>query len=64
MLEQLAVPLFGTEVIAPHYETPPYLTCKPDVTYRRLTPRDKFLVIASDGLWDLLSPLQVFFSYH
>ncbi|BET02687.1 Pyruvate dehydrogenase [Nesidiocoris tenuis] len=58
-LERLAVPRYGKTVIAPHYETPPYLTAKPDVMYHRITPKDKFLVIASDGLWDLLSPLQV-----
>ncbi|CAA9997411.1 unnamed protein product [Nesidiocoris tenuis] len=58
-LERLAVPRYGKTVIAPHYETPPYLTAKPDVMYHRISPKDKFLVIASDGLWDLLSPLQV-----
>ncbi|XP_008844492.1 pyruvate dehydrogenase [acetyl-transferring]-phosphatase 2, mitochondrial [Nannospalax galili] len=39
----------------PHYHTPPYLTAKPEVTYHRLRPQDKFLVLASDGLWDMLS---------
>uniref|UniRef100_A0A0A9WX38 [Pyruvate dehydrogenase [acetyl-transferring]]-phosphatase 1, mitochondrial n=3 Tax=Lygus hesperus TaxID=30085 RepID=A0A0A9WX38_LYGHE len=58
-LQKLAVPRYGRSVIAPHYETPPYLTAKPDVVYHRITPKDKFLVIASDGLWDLVSPLQV-----
>ncbi|XP_045047850.1 pyruvate dehydrogenase [acetyl-transferring]-phosphatase 2, mitochondrial isoform X2 [Desmodus rotundus] len=38
----------------PHYYTPPYLTAEPEVTYHRLRPQDKFLVLASDGLWDLL----------
>lgn len=38
----------------PHYHTPPYLTAKPEVTYHRLRPQDKFLVLASDGLWDML----------
>lgn len=37
-----------------HYYTPPYLTAEPEVTYHRLRPQDKFLVLASDGLWDLL----------
>ncbi|KAI3690665.1 hypothetical protein L2E82_48853 [Cichorium intybus] len=27
----------------------------PDVTYHRLTPKDQFLVLASDGVWDVLS---------
>lgn len=38
----------------PHYFTPPYLTATPEVSYHYLTPRDKFLVLASDGLWDAL----------
>lgn len=50
---------FGPHMVPPNYHTPPYLTGKPDVTYHRLTPRDKFLVIASDGLWDIISPLHV-----
>jgi len=58
-LVRVAVPLYGEHTIAPHYYSPPYLTARPDVTYHRLRPKDKFLVIASDGLWDLVSPLQV-----
>lgn len=58
-LKKLAVPLFGSSAIPPNYYTPPYLTAKPDITYHRITPKDKFLVIASDGLWELLSPLEV-----
>ncbi|XP_004583971.2 pyruvate dehydrogenase [acetyl-transferring]-phosphatase 2, mitochondrial [Ochotona princeps] len=38
-----------------HYYTPPYLTARPEVTYHKLRPQDKFLVLASDGLWDMLS---------
>ncbi|XP_014257544.1 pyruvate dehydrogenase [acetyl-transferring]-phosphatase 1, mitochondrial [Cimex lectularius] len=59
ILEKKIVPLYGPAVIPPRYNTPPYLTAKPEIMYHRLTPKDKFLVIASDGLWDLLSPLQV-----
>nr|CAD7445827.1 unnamed protein product [Timema bartmani] len=58
-LSEVAVPYFGEKTIPPNYYTPPYLTARPDVTQHRLTPRDKFLVIASDGLWDMVSPLQV-----
>lgn len=58
-LSNAVLPYYGETVIPPNYYTPPYLTACPDVTYHRLTPRDKFLVIASDGLWDLVSPLQV-----
>ncbi|XP_076623356.1 pyruvate dehydrogenase [acetyl-transferring]-phosphatase 1-like protein, mitochondrial [Colletes latitarsis] len=58
ILQEVAVPYFGEAAIPPNYRTPPYLTAKPEVRYHRLTPRDKFLIIASDGLWDLISPLQ------
>ncbi|XP_062098706.1 probable protein phosphatase 2C 72 [Humulus lupulus] len=27
----------------------------PDVSYRRLTPSDQFIVLATDGVWDMLS---------
>ncbi|VDK47748.1 unnamed protein product [Anisakis simplex] len=36
--------------------TPPYLTALPEVLYHRLTPNDRFLVLASDGLWEWLEP--------
>ncbi|XP_014613925.1 PREDICTED: pyruvate dehydrogenase [acetyl-transferring]-phosphatase 1, mitochondrial isoform X2 [Polistes canadensis] len=58
IMKQVVVPIFGENAIPPNYHTPPYLTAKPEVKYHRLTPRDKFLIIASDGLWDLISPLQ------
>ncbi|XP_069822383.1 pyruvate dehydrogenase [acetyl-transferring]-phosphatase 2, mitochondrial [Dendropsophus ebraccatus] len=37
-----------------NYHTPPYLTAKPEINYHKLRPQDKFLVMASDGLWDML----------
>lgn len=58
MLNKFIVPYFGEDTIAPGYHTPPYLTALPEVTYHQLTPRDKFLILASDGLWDLMTPLQ------
>jgi len=58
-LNSIVLPYYGESAIPPNYYTPPYLTACPHVTHHRLTPRDKFLVIASDGLWDLVSPLQV-----
>jgi pyruvate dehydrogenase phosphatase len=41
------------------YLTPPYLDAEPEVLHHHLTPKDKFLVIASDGLWELLTPDKV-----
>lgn len=51
-LQKLIVPYFG-DVIAPNYYTPPYLTAKPAIQHHILTPKDKFLVLATDGLWDV-----------
>ncbi|KAK6161935.1 hypothetical protein DH2020_001776 [Rehmannia glutinosa] len=31
------------------------IICIPDVSYHRLTPNDEFLVVASDGVWDVLN---------
>ncbi|KAM4614359.1 pyruvate dehydrogenase [acetyl-transferring]-phosphatase 2, mitochondrial isoform 1-T2 [Discoglossus pictus] len=42
-----------------NYHTPPYLTAEPEVTYHKLRPQDKFLVLASDGLWDMLDNQEV-----
>ncbi|XP_057651235.1 pyruvate dehydrogenase [acetyl-transferring]-phosphatase 1, mitochondrial [Diorhabda carinulata] len=49
---------FGEQVLLPNYHTPPYLSSSPDVVHHRLTARDKFLIIATDGLWDMMTPLQ------
>lgn len=54
-LQKYVVPHFGEQVIPPNYYTPPYLTAKPEVQYHMLTPKDKFLVLASDGLWDVMT---------
>jgi len=59
IMSSVVVPRYGEQQMAPHYHTPPYLTARPEIIHHRLTPRDRFLVIASDGLWDLVSPLQV-----
>ncbi|KAM8945983.1 pyruvate dehydrogenase [acetyl-transferring]-phosphatase 2, mitochondrial [Pelodytes ibericus] len=42
-----------------NYHTPPYLTSAPEVTYHKLRPQDKFLIMASDGLWDMLENQEV-----
>ena len=32
------------------------LSCEPDVSHFEISPEDKLLLIASDGLWDVLNP--------
>jgi len=51
--------LLGNMAVPEDYKTPPYLTVEPDVIAQKLTPKDKFLVIGSDGLWDMMTPMQV-----
>lgn len=58
LLKKLATPFFGPKAVPANYYTPPYLTAMPDIYYHRLTPKDSFLIIASDGLWDMMTPLQ------
>ncbi|CAF2463192.1 unnamed protein product [Rotaria sp. Silwood2] len=41
------------------YLTPPYLTVRPEIIKHKLTNKDKFLVLATDGVWDSLSPEKV-----
>lgn len=38
----------------PNYSTPPYLDVTPQVTYHKLRPQDRFLILGTDGLWDEL----------
>ena len=45
--------------VQPGYYTPPYLTAEPEVSHHELGKNDKFVVIASDGLWERLSNEQV-----
>ncbi|KAJ2041327.1 [Pyruvate dehydrogenase [acetyl-transferring]]-phosphatase 1, mitochondrial [Coemansia sp. RSA 2337] len=42
-----------------HCLTPPYVTAEPVVTRHKLSSNDKFMVLASDGLYDNLSDDQV-----
>lgn len=37
----------------------PYVTCDPEITNHVLTPEDQFLILASDGLWDVMSNEEV-----
>ncbi|KAG0205707.1 hypothetical protein BGX28_002725 [Mortierella sp. GBA30] len=43
----------------PNYKTPPYVTAKPVVRHHKLLPGDRFLVMATDGLWDKLTSDEV-----
>eukprot|EP00117_Sycon_ciliatum_P031052 scpid53933/ scgid24362/ [Pyruvate dehydrogenase [acetyl-transferring]]-phosphatase 2, mitochondrial; Pyruvate dehydrogenase phosphatase catalytic subunit 2 len=49
--------MFGTS--PPNYLTPPYLTCEPEIRKHKLTDDDSFMILATDGLWDDLSPSEV-----
>ncbi|XP_038069978.1 pyruvate dehydrogenase [acetyl-transferring]-phosphatase 1, mitochondrial-like [Patiria miniata] len=53
---QVLNPWFGANVIPKNYHTPPYLIATPEVIHHRLTPADRFLILATDGLWDCLTP--------
>ena len=39
--------------------TPPYLTAEPEVFHYNLGKNDQFIILASDGLWDMLSNEEV-----
>ncbi|KAM3610045.1 uncharacterized protein V6R79_024375 [Siganus canaliculatus] len=39
----------------PNYLTPPYLDVAPEISYHKLRPQDRFLLLGSDGLWDELA---------
>jgi pyruvate dehydrogenase phosphatase len=58
-LKEYVVPNYGHGTIPNNYFSPPYVTAKPEVVHRKLTYKDKFLVLATDGLWELLSPERV-----
>ena len=58
-LKEYGVPIYGHGIIPQHSHTPPYVTAKPEIIRRRLNYKDKFLILATDGLWDLLSPERV-----
>jgi serine/threonine protein phosphatase PrpC len=33
----------------------PYVTCEPEITSKALSDEDEYVVLASDGVWDVLS---------
>jgi pyruvate dehydrogenase phosphatase len=59
-LREYLQPYYKKGDAIPHfYLTPPYLTVRPEITKHKLTKKDKFLILATDGLWDALSPDEV-----
>uniref|UniRef100_A0A3P9C2E2 Si:ch211-15p9.2 n=1 Tax=Maylandia zebra TaxID=106582 RepID=A0A3P9C2E2_9CICH len=44
----------AVRTMPPHYLTPPYLSTEPEITRHCVGPADKFLVLATDGLWELM----------
>lgn len=46
------IPIYGNTLIPRGYQTPPYVVAEPQVFHHTLTPKDKFLIIATDGLWE------------
>ncbi|XP_069370970.1 pyruvate dehydrogenase [acetyl-transferring]-phosphatase 1, mitochondrial-like [Paralichthys olivaceus] len=44
----------GVRTLSPYYLSPPYLSAEPEVTRHDIRPSDKFLVLATDGLWELM----------
>ncbi|KAJ3298754.1 Pyruvate dehyrogenase phosphatase catalytic subunit [Borealophlyctis nickersoniae] len=40
-------------------KTPPYMTASPEITHHKLTSDDYFLVLASDGIFDCMTSLEV-----
>ncbi|KAF9129292.1 hypothetical protein BG015_004212 [Linnemannia schmuckeri] len=39
----------------PNYKTPPYVTAKPVVRHHKIRSQDRFMIMATDGLWDKLT---------
>lgn len=58
ILKKYVVPYYGDHVIPANYLTPPYLTAEPEISYHTITPRDRFLIIATDGIWDFMTATQ------
>jgi len=57
-LQSLASVVTGSRIqtlIPTHYQTPPYLTAHPEVSHHMLRRHDRFMVLATDGLWDMMS---------
>ena len=42
-------------MVLPNYHTPPYITAEPVLSQHQLVEGDRFLIVASDGLWERVS---------
>lgn len=58
-MKDYIVPIYGHGAMPSNYYSPPYVTVRPEIVHRRLNYKDKFLILATDGLWDLLTPEKV-----
>ena len=47
--------LEGIMPVRPEYRTPPYITAEPVISQHKLQKGDRFIILASDGLWELIS---------
>ena len=47
--------LRGLLPIPSFYKTPPYVTAEPVMSQHKFTEGDQFLILATDGLWDVMS---------
>ena len=47
--------LEGMVQVWPNYLTPPYVIAEPVITKHRIQAGDKFMILASDGLWERIS---------
>ncbi|KAI5919009.1 phosphatase [Camillea tinctor] len=57
--DRLRASFFGRQS-SPHLRTPPYVTAEPVVTTTKINPeRGDFLVMATDGLWEMLTNEEV-----
>jgi pyruvate dehydrogenase phosphatase len=57
--ERLRASFFGRHT-SPHLKTPPYVTAEPVVTTTKIHPeKGDFLVMATDGLWEMLTNEEV-----
>ncbi|KAI0392684.1 protein phosphatase 2C [Xylariaceae sp. FL0594] len=57
--DRLRASFFGRSA-SPHLKTPPYVTAEPVVTTTKINPeKGDFLVMATDGLWEMLTNEEV-----